>query len=131
MARSVGYEGIGRGPLVYFKSALVRGTDENKLVAISANGTVALCTDDQNFIGIVRVIDAYDALAGVQVDGIVEDFAYDTDHDPTVTDGQGWQALQCGDVNGGNIKPATEGVTIPLRMVLEVDSTNHLITFRL
>jgi hypothetical protein len=130
MARSVGFEGIGAGALVYFESALVRGTDENKLVKISANKTVALATEDDNFIGIVRVIDAYDKAAGVQLHGFVEDYPYDTDHVPTVTDTGGWQALQCGSA-ATKVKPATEGVTIPLRRVVSVDGTAHTITFEL
>lgn len=72
--RSVNFEGIGFTSLVYFKSALVRGTDENKLVKMSADETVDLAGDGEDFIGIVRIIDPLDKLAGVQVDGWVEDY---------------------------------------------------------
>jgi hypothetical protein len=130
MARTPDFDGIKRGALVTFKSALVKGTDEDKLVALSANGTVALCTEDQNFIGIVRIIDDSDKAASVQIDGFVADYPYDTDHAPTVTDGQGWQALTCGSA-ATKVKAATEGVTIPLRRVVEVDTSAHTITFQL
>ena len=129
MARDVGFDGIKRGALVTFKSALVKGTDEDKLVKISSNGTVALCAEDENFIGVVRVIDDFDKAASVQIDGFTT-MTYDSDHDPTVTDGQGWQALQAGSA-ATKVKPATEAVGVPLYKVVNVDSTNHLITFQL
>jgi hypothetical protein len=129
MARSINYTGLKVGGLVPFASALVKGTDENKLVKISASGTVVLCTtEDTNFYGIVRIIDADDGLASVQVDGVAI-HGYDTDHAPTVTDGSGWQALQVGKTPFNTVKPATEAVDVPLYRVITVDTVNHLITF--
>jgi hypothetical protein len=128
MARSINYAGLKVGGLIPFASALVKGTDENKLVKISASGTVVLTTtEDTNFFGIVRVIEP-DGTAMVQVDGVAI-HAYDPDHDPTVTDGSGWQALQVGDSPFNHIKPATEAVDVPLYRVIAVDTVNHLITF--
>jgi hypothetical protein len=131
-ARGVGFEGIGFTGLVSFKSALVKGTDEDKLVEISANDTVILCpSESRNFIGIVRVIDAFDKLAGVQIDGFVT-MPYDTANAPTVTDGQGLQALQSGATPFNTwVRAVTEAAGIPLRRIVNVDTVNHLVTFQL
>ena len=128
-ARSINYTGLKVGELVPFASALVKGTDENKLVKISANGTVVLTTtEDTNFFGIVRVIDAADGLASVQVDGVAI-HGYDPDHDPTVTTGSGWAGLQVGKTTFNTVKPVTEAAGIPMYRILAVDTVNHLITF--
>jgi len=130
-ARSINYTGLKVGELVPFASALVKGTDENKLVKISANGTVVLTTtEDTNFFGIVRVIDAADGLASVQVDGIAI-HEYDQDHAPTVTDGSGYASLQVGKTTFNTVKAATEGAGIPLYRILAVDTVAHTVTFLL
>ena len=129
MARSISYTGLKVGTLVPFASALVKGTDENKLVKISANGTVVLCTaENTNIFGIVRVIDAEDLTASVQIDGVVE-IPYDSDHVPTVTTGNGMQCLQTGDIPSGNVKAATAGAGIPLYRILKVDAVALTVTF--
>lgn len=131
MARSINYTGLKVGGFVPFASALVKGTDENKLVKISASGTVALCSaEDQNFIGVVRVIDAADGTASVQVDGVVTILGDLTDHPITITDGQGWQSLQSGKTPFATwVKPATEAAGLPLYKILAVTSTT--VTFLL
>ena len=65
-----GYNGIGANG-ISFLSALTRGTDEEKVVKISANGTVALCSAADQFYGVVKVIDKSDKVATVQTKGIV------------------------------------------------------------
>lgn len=132
MARGINYTGLHVGALIPFASALVKGTDENKLVKLSANGTVALCSaEDQNFIGVVRVIDGDDKTASVQVDGVVE-IAYDDDHVPTVTDGQGLQSLQSGKTPFATVvKSATEAAGIPLYRILKVDTVALTVSFLL
>jgi hypothetical protein len=129
MARDIDFEGIKGSSYVTFKSALIKGTDEGKLVKLSANGTVVVAGDGENFIGIVRIIDAQDKAASVQIDGFVE-VLYDADHIPTVTDGQGWQALSAGALPT-KVMAQTEAVTVPLRMVVEVDTVALTVTFKL
>jgi hypothetical protein len=132
MARSIKYAGLKVEGFVPFASALVKGTDENKLVKISASGTVVLVTaEDENFFGVVRIIDANDGTASVQVDGVVT-IAYDTDHAPTVTDGSGIQALQVGKTPfATNVKAAAEAVGVPNYRILAVDTVAHTVTFLL
>lgn len=124
MARSVNFEGIGFTNLVYFKSALVRGTDENKLVKVSADETVALAGNGEAFIGIVRVIDPYDKMAGVQIDGIVEDYPAVSSEVPTL----GWShiAAHTGSATV-EVKSATAGWH--LFRVIKSDDTNDVCTF--
>lgn len=65
----VSFEGVKEDPT--FLSALTRGTDEGKVVKVSANKTVALCSDGDNFIGVVKTIDKADKAAVVQIKGFV------------------------------------------------------------
>ena len=129
MARDIDFEGIKGSSYVTFKSALVKGVDEGKLVKLSANGTVVVAADGENFIGIVRIIDGQDKAASVQIDGFVE-VLYDADHIPTVADGQGWQALSAGALPT-KVMAQTEAATVPLRMVVEVDTVALTVTFKL
>lgn len=55
-----------------YLSSLVRGTDEDKAVRISANDTVELVSAGENFDGVVRTINEASAVAGVQQDGWAE-----------------------------------------------------------
>lgn len=67
----IDYEGIGQVTVVTLKhSNLVKGTDENKLVKMSANDTVALPADGDNFIGLIRTIEK--GVTGVSLNGAVE-----------------------------------------------------------
>jgi len=125
MARSVGFEGIGAGALVYFKSALTRGTDENKLVKVSADETVALCADGEDVYGIVRVIDAKDKLAGVQINGIVADYPALHATIPPL----GFAHVIAKTASQVQLKAATAGWKV--RRVIKSDDTNHLCTFEL
>lgn len=114
---TVGFTGIGDLSLS-FLSALVRGTDEGKPVKASANGTVALCSDGDQFLGIVSAIDAADKLATVKVRGFVT-VPYSGTM-PTV--GQGTLVA---DTSGG-VKGASDAVGKKLYYVVSVapDSPN-------
>ncbi len=125
MAREVSFEGIKRGALVTFKSALVKGTDENKLVKMSADETVALCTDGDDIFGIVRVIDDFDKAASVQIDGFVEDYAALTGNIPAL----GFSHVVAKTASSVQLKAATAGWK--LRRVVKSDDTNDLCTFEL
>jgi hypothetical protein len=66
----VKFDGIGANA-ISFLSALTRGTDEGKVVKITDNGTVALCSAADQFDGVVKVIDKADKVASVQTKGMV------------------------------------------------------------
>lgn len=123
-ARTVHFEGIGMGGLVYFKSALVRGTDENKLVKMSADDTVALAGNGETFIGIVRVIDPFDKLAGVQIDGIVEDYPAVSGEVPTL----GWSHI-CAHTGSATVEGKTGTAEYPVYRVIKSDDTADVCTF--
>jgi hypothetical protein len=134
MARTIKYAGLKVEGFVPFASALVKGTDENKLVKISASGTVvATSAENDEFVGVVRVIDGDDKAASVQCDGVVI-MGYDSNHAPSL----GWNCLQAGGADGTPaytvatcVKKISAAAGTPLRLVLEVDTTNKMVTFLL
>lgn len=91
MARSPKFDGIYCDGYVTFKSALTRGTDENKVCKISAAGTVALCNANDQFYGVVKVISANDKAASVQEHGYVTvtGTGISVGYQPLVADGSG------------------------------------------
>lgn len=125
-ARGVSFEGIGFTGLVSFKSALVKGTDEDKLVKVSANDTVALCAENDPFIGVVRVIDAFDGLAGVQIDGFVT-MDFDPAHDDPALNVDSF----VGGVTANLVKQLDAVAGANTHRVVNVDGTNHKVTFEL
>lgn len=125
MARDVSFEGIKRGALVTFKSALVKGTDENKLVKMSAAGTVVVCTDGDDVFGIVRIIDDSDKAASVQIDGFVEDYPALHGSIPAI----GFAHVIAKTHSQVQLKSATAGWK--LRRVVKSDDTAHLCSFEL
>lgn len=125
MSRSVGFNGIHETSLVYFKSALTRGTDENKLVKMGSNETVVVCTDGDDVFGIVRVIDAYDKMAGVQIDGIVADYPALSGSIPAI----GFNHVIAKTASQVQLKVATAGWKI--RRVIKSDDTADVCTFEL
>ena len=126
MARTVLFDGIGEGSYVTFLSALVKHTDEDKLVYVSANGTVALCAEDAYFFGVVRVIDDFDKSASVQIDGFVT-MSFDPAHsDPAL----GWNGFTAG-VTPDLVKVTAAADGKPMYWVVSFDATNHTVTFKL
>jgi methylmalonyl-CoA mutase N-terminal domain/subunit len=134
MARTINHIGLKIEGLVPFLSALVKGTDENKLVKMSASFiVVATAAENDEFIGIVRVIDGDDKAASVQVDGAVR-MGYDSNHAPSV----GWNCLQAGGADGTPtytvatcVKKVTAVAGTVERLVTEVDTANKMVTFLL
>jgi hypothetical protein len=118
MARTVGFKGIGQ-EIVTYLSALTRGTDEEKVVKVSANKTVALCSDGDDFHGQVITIDAKDADAGVQIVGFIT-VAY-TGTNPTAGLGRKFVANGAGGVRLDDIGRGYD--------VVDVDTTKKLVTF--
>jgi hypothetical protein len=125
-ARGVSFEGIGFTGLVSFKSALVKGTDEDKLVKVSANDTVALCAENDPFIGVVRVIDAFDGLAGVQIDGFVT-MDFDPAHDDPALNFDSF----VGGVTANLVKQLDAVAGANAHRVVNMDAANHKVTFEL
>ena len=133
-SRTISFVGKKTGAFINYLSALTKHTDEGKLVKMSTNGTVvAVTAENDEFIGIVRVIDQDDKLASVQEDGDVT-MGYDSNHAPTV----GWNCLQAGGGDGTpaftvatSVKKITAAAGTPLRRVVWVDTSNKLVTFKL
>lgn len=122
---------MARGPLydqafcdgyITAKSALTRGTDEGKVVKISANATVALCSDGDQFDGVVKVISANDKAASVQERGfaVVAGSGITYGYKPLLANATGGVKL--------NASPATGHKYYE---VWDVDTTNNKVTIKL
>jgi lipocalin len=107
-----------------FASALTKGTDEGKVVKISANDTVALCDQTDQFHGVVKVIDAADKVATVQVKGFVTVSYSGTA--PSV----GYATLEADDAGGVQIV-GTPALGDRFYLIVNVDTTNTKATFLL
>jgi len=118
----VSFEGIKEDPT--FLSALTRGTDEGKVVKVSANKTVALCSANENFIGVVKTIDKADKAAVVQVNGFVT-----LDYTGTAPS-LGFTALEANS-SGGVQVVASPALGDTYYWVVDVDTTNTKVTFLL
>lgn len=57
MGYEVGFSGVKDNPTVKLATGITRGTDEGKVVKISANKTVALCEANEKFDGVLKTID--------------------------------------------------------------------------
>jgi hypothetical protein len=118
----VGYDKIGANGIT-FDSALARGTNEDDVVKISANGTVAVCSAADQFHGVARVIEG-DGHCTVQTKGIVT-ILY-TGTAPTI----GYFTLEAD--GSGNVQiVATPALGDKFYHVINVDTTNTLVTFDL
>jgi hypothetical protein len=116
----VSLQGINENPTLY-ASSITRGTDEGKPVKISANKTVALSGDGEDFYGIVESIAEDNAVCVVKTRGIVT-VPY-SGSAPAL----GWTQL-CANGSGG-VK--TGSGTNKYYFVLDVDTTNNLVSFDL
>jgi hypothetical protein len=127
MARTVGFDGIKSGSYVTFSkgtTAVVRGTNEDHVCKISANGAVSLCADGNMFVGIARVIDPDDGAVSVQTKGVVT-IAY-TGTAPTVGD---YQCLIANATNG--VKITADAAGTPNYWIYSVDTSATTVTFDL
>jgi len=118
---SVKLEGIEAYPT--FLSALTKGTDEEKVVKISANKTVALCDAEDRFIGQVKSIHKTTKDAVVQCKGFIT-----VDYSGTAPSA-GYVELVA-DGSGGVKTPTTPGDGI-YYWVVDVDTTNTRLTLLL
>lgn len=127
MARSVGFDGIKAGSYVTFSKGAtggVRGTNEEHVCKISANGAVSLCADGNMFVGVIKIIDPDDGAVSVQTRGLVT-VAY-TGTAPTVGD---YQCLLANATNGVKINADTAG--LPNYWIYSVDTSAGTVTFDL
>lgn len=120
---SISYKAIG-DISVSFLSALTKGTDEGKVVKISDDKTVSLCSQTDQFHGVVKVIDAADSLATVQVSGFVT-VPYTGD-----APSAGLATLEADDAGGVQIV-ASPALGDRFYLIVDVDTTNGLVTFLL
>jgi len=109
---------IGKDGLYTFLSALTRGTDEDKVVKISDNDTVALVTAGENFAGVVRTISQADSLAGVQMDDWAE-VSFTHGAEPSV----GWNYL-VGGTTAGTVKVPTYPLIKPVNITVSSGQTS-------
>ena len=116
------YDGIGANGMT-FDSALVRGTNEDQVVKISANGTVAVCSAADQFHGVVKAIES-DGHCTVQTKGMVT--VLYTGTAPTI----GYFTLEANGSGGVQIV-ATPAVGDLFYRIVNVDTTNTLVTIEL
>lgn len=128
MAKQVSFKGL-QETFVTFKSALTRGTDENKFVKMSSTETVELCSTGELFIGkVVSINDAASAsgICSVQEGGYFHDISYSG----TAPSLGKEDLLVSGDPSvlyeAGNL--SYSGVAVN---VVKLDTTNQLISFKL
>lgn len=118
---NVKFDGIG-ALYVTYEASLTAGTDEDKLVKISDNKTVALATDGDQFDGVVRHIES--SIVTVQTKGFVT-LSYDaTGTAPTI----GWCPLLTG--AGAKVEKGVAGID-PFYRVVNVNTTAETVTFEL
>jgi len=116
---TVSLKGIDSNPTLLADS-LTRGTDEGKPVKFSDNLTVALCSDGDDFVGIVEAIDPDNAVCVVRDHGYVT-VPY-TGSAPSV----GYGILSA---NGaGGVKTDSAGRSY---YIGNVDTVNATVTFKL
>jgi hypothetical protein len=123
MSRTPLYDELGCNGYVTFGSALTRGTDENKVVKVSAAHTVALCSAGEYISGVVRTIAASDKAAGVQMDG----FAVVSGSADVALN---WSPIEA-DGLGGVRKVGSPAQGTQYFYVVDVDATNGTVTIKL
>lgn len=124
---SVKFDGIDAYPT--FLSALTKGTDEEKVVKVSANKTVALCSAEDRFIGLVKSIHKTTQDAVVQCKGFITvGYSEVGGNGPTIPT-IGYSELVA-DASGGVKPPLTPGTGI-YYWIVDVDTTNTQLTLLL
>lgn len=118
---TVGFKGIGARFVTFLVAVGIIAGDKGKVCKPSANGTVDLCAAEDDFIGVLDVIELGGGMssASVQDKGFVEDLPY------TGAPGLGLQELVA---NGaGGVKPPAAAVAASL--ATGVVANNNAITF--
>lgn len=118
---TVGFRGLLAQVVTFLVAVGIVAADKGKVCKVSANGTVDLCTAEDNFIGTLDQIDLDGRMnaASVQVRGFVEDLPY------TGAPALGFQELVA---NGaGGVKPPAAAIAASL--ATGVVANNNAITF--
>jgi len=129
-SRGVNFDGEHDESFVTFAnhatSGFTRATDEDGPVKVAGNGTGAKCDAEDDFFGIVKIIDPDDGALSVQDKGYTK-VTY-TGSAPTA----GNYERLVGDGSGGvKIKAAGAAVGDKYYHVVSVDTTNTTVTFDL
>ena len=118
------FDGIQDNATFALASGIARGTDESKVIKLSAAKAVALCSAEDKFFGQLRTIDNDNAYGVVKETGYAK-LAY-SGTAPTVG-----QAVELVANGAGGVKiPATSG-TGNYYKVVEVNTTDLTVTIRL
>ncbi|MBN2435589.1 MAG: hypothetical protein JXK07_10030 [Spirochaetes bacterium] len=120
---TVNFSGIKDEPS-YLADSLQRGIDEDKVVKISTNLTVALCDEEDNFRGVVVTIDHGNEVCAVKERGYVT-LPY-TGSAPSV--GEAVELVANGD---GGVKTPASPDTGKRYPVVDVDTEANTVTFKL
>ena len=108
------YEGIGQWAATFACSEI----SEGEVVKISANDTVAACSADEAFCGMVLSVSRIGDACTVALGGMVT--AGYSGSDPTLG-----RCILCGDGSGG-VKTAASGQSY---LVVDVDTSSKTVTF--
>lgn len=120
---TVSFDGIMNDPS-FLTDGLTFGTDEGKVVKISAAKTVSLCSAEDVFRGVVETIDRDNEVCGVKEAGYVT-LGY-SGSNPEVGESKELVA----DGNGGVKVPASSD-TGKKYTIVDVDTTAKTVTFKL
>ncbi|HOW82432.1 MAG TPA: hypothetical protein PK573_07730 [Spirochaetota bacterium] len=123
MAFEVSFEGI-KDSATFLLSGITRGTDEGKVVKLSAAKTVSLCAAENKFFGVIKTIEPGNQIGGVEEAGY-QRVPY-SGAAPSV--GQEVELVANG--TGGVKTPATSGTGLLYRVV-EVDTSTGTLVLKL
>jgi len=104
-------------------SSLTYGTDEGKPVAVSDNKTAGLCSAEDPFYGVIESISEDNAVCVVKNHGIVTIIYTGT--------APGLNYIELVADGAGGVKTPTTPGTGKVYFILDVDTTNTLVTFDL
>lgn len=120
----VSFSGIKDHPSYKLASGIARGTDEGKVVKVSAAKTVSLCSAEDKFCGVLETIELGNAI------GCVSEYGYKTLSYSGTAPSVGEEVELVANATGGVKVPATTGTGKKYRVV-NVDTTNTLVTLKL
>ncbi len=118
------FTGIDNNGTFALAAGIVRGTDEGKVVKVTANKTMALCAAEDKFYGVLETIDQDNAF------GMVEERKYKTLPYTGTAPGRGPDVELVANATGGVKIPATAGTGLKYKVV-EVNTTDLTVMLRL
>lgn len=123
MGYDVSFIGVKDNP-TYKLTGITRGTDEGKVVKVSAAKTAALCSAEDKFCGVLETIEIGNAI------GMVSEAGYHTLAYSGTAPALGEDVELVANGTGGVKTPASAGTGRKFRVV-EVNTTDHLVTLKL